>query len=162
MILKGKVWKFGSNIDTDVIIPGRYLRTFNPDDLSAHVMEGERSDFAPKVQKGDLIVGDWNFGCGSSREQAAIAIKNAGVDGIIAKSFARIFYRNSTNIGIPLLEAPGISKILNQGDEIEIDMENGFIIKEDGNKYEFKKLPPFMLNILEKGGLIEYLKDGNI
>ncbi|MDR3223934.1 MAG: 3-isopropylmalate dehydratase small subunit [Methanobrevibacter sp.] len=160
--MKGKVWKFGDDIDTDIIIPGRYLIHTDPKILSKHCMEGLDSQFYEKVNKGDIIVGGKNFGCGSSREHAPIAIQGAGIGAIIAESFARIFYRNSTNIGIPLLEAPGISKILNQGDEIGIDMENGFIIKEDGSKYKFKKLPPFMLNILEKGGLIEYLKDENI
>jgi 3-isopropylmalate/(R)-2-methylmalate dehydratase small subunit len=157
--MKGKVWKFGDDIDTDIIIPGRYLIHTDAKILSKHCMEGLDPKFYEKVNKGDVIVGGKNFGCGSSREHAPIAIKGLGISAIIAESFARIFYRNSTNIGIPLLEAPGISKVLSQGDEIEIDMENGFIIKDDGSKYEFKKLPTFMLDILEKGGLIQYLKE---
>ena len=158
-IIRGKTWIFGENIDTDVIIPGRYLRTFNPQDLADHVLEGERPDFTKNVQKGDVIVAGDNFGCGSSREQAPVAIKTAGVDAIVAKSFARIFYRNATNVGVPLLEAPGNSKIIEHGDEIEVDMDEGTITTENGEVVKFKKLPQFMLEILEKGGLIEYLKD---
>lgn len=157
--IKGKTWTFGKNIDTDVIIPGRYLRTFNPNDLAKHVLEGERPDFTANVAKGDIIVADENFGCGSSREQAPVAIKTAGVDAIVAKSFARIFYRNATNVGVPLLEAPGISKLVEQGEEIEVDMDNGTITSESGETITFKKLPPLMLEILGKGGLIEYLKE---
>ena len=103
--IKGKVWNFGDNIDTDVIIPGRYLRTFNPKDLAEHVLEGERADFTKNVKQGDLILAGENFGCGSSREQAPVAIKAAGVEAIIAKSFARIFYRNAINIGLPVVVA---------------------------------------------------------
>ncbi|MDR2873907.1 MAG: 3-isopropylmalate dehydratase small subunit [Methanobrevibacter sp.] len=157
--MKGKVWKFGDDIDTDIIIPGRYLIHTDPKILSKHCMEGLDSKFYEKVNKGDIIVGGKNFGCGSSREHAPIAIKGLGISAILAESFARIFYRNSTNIGISLLESPGISKVISQGDEIEIDMKNGFIITEKGNKYKFKELPSFMLNILEKGGLIQYLKE---
>ncbi|MDR1722004.1 MAG: 3-isopropylmalate dehydratase small subunit [Methanobrevibacter sp.] len=157
--MKGKVWKFGNDIDTDIIIPGRYLVHTDAETLSKHCMEGLDPEFYKKVSPGDIIVGGKNFGCGSSREHAPIAIAGAGIGAIIAESFARIFYRNATNVGIPLLEAPGISKVLNEGDEIEIDMENGYIIKSDGSKYKFKKLPPFMLEILEKGGLIKYLKE---
>ena len=157
--MKGKVWKFGDDIDTDIIIPGRYLVVTDPDKLAKHCMEGLDPDFYKKVNKGDFIVAGKNFGCGSSREHAPIALKGVGIGAVIAESFARIFYRNATNVGIPLLEAPGISKALEQGEEIEVDMENGFIISESGEKYEFKKLPLFMLDILEKGGLIEYLKE---
>ncbi|MDR2545399.1 MAG: 3-isopropylmalate dehydratase small subunit [Methanobrevibacter sp.] len=154
MILKGKVWKFGSNIDTDVIIPGRYLRTFNPDDLSAHVMEGERPDFTSKVQKGDIIVGDWNFGCGSSREQATIAIKNAGVDAVVAKSFARIFYRNAINIGLPVI----IADIdVNEGDVLDIDLKSGIIRNLTTDKsFKIKEFKDFLLNILLDGGLVNH------
>ena len=157
--MKGTAWKFGNDIDTDIIIPGRYLRTFNLDDLAAHVMEGISYDFAKEVKQGDIIVADSNFGCGSSREQAPVAIKGAGISAVIAESFARIFYRNATNVGVPLLEAPGISDLVSDGDEIEVDMDNGIIKAENENEITFKKLPPFMLEILEKGGLIEYLKD---
>ena len=157
--MKGKVWKFEDDIDTDVIIPGRYLVLTDPNKLAKHCMEGLDPDFYKKISKGDFIVAGKNFGCGSSREHAPIALKGAGIGAVIAESFARIFYRNATNVGIPLLEAPGISKALKQGEEIEVDMEKGLIISETEEKYEFKKLPQFMLDILEKGGLIEYLKD---
>ncbi len=126
-VIKGKTWTFGENIDTDVIIPGRYLRTFNPQDLADHVLEGERPDFTKNVKKGDIIVADENFGCGSSREQAPVAIKTAGVDAIVAKSFARIFYRNAINIGLPVIVCD-ISA--NDGDIISIDLSEGILTNE--------------------------------
>ena len=126
-IIKGKTWTFGENIDTDIIIPGRYLRTFNPKDLAEHVLEGERPDFTKNVQQGDIIVADENFGCGSSREQAPVAIQAAGVSAIIAKSFARIFYRNSINIGLPVIISDIEAK---DGDVISIDLSEGTIINE--------------------------------
>jgi len=157
--MKGKVWKFGDDIDTDIIIPGRYLVVTDPEKLAKHCMEGLDSDFYKKIDKGDFIVAGKNFGCGSSREHAPLALQGAGVGAVIAESFARIFYRNATNVGIPLLESPGISSALKEGEKIEVDMERGIIISESGNEYKFKKLPPFMLEILEKGGLIPYLKE---
>ena len=157
--MKGTAWKFGNDIDTDIIIPGRYLIYTDEERLSGHCMEGLDPDFSDKCQKGDFIVAGSNFGCGSSREHAPIAIKGAGVSCVIAESFARIFYRNATNVGVPLLEAPGITQLVNDGDKIEVDMEKGTITCENGESISFKKLPPFMLEILEKGGLIEYLKD---
>ncbi len=141
-MMEGKVWKFGDDIDTDIILPGRYLIY---------------TEFPNKVEKGDFIVAGKNFGCGSSREHAPIAIKGCGIQAVIAESFARIFYRNSTNVGLTLIEAPGISQYVKEGDKIEINMDNGVIIAGE-NKIEFKKLPPFMLGILEEGGLINYLK----
>jgi methanogen homoaconitase small subunit len=157
-IIKGKTWTFGKNIDTDVIIPGRYLRTFNPQDLADHVLEGERPDFTENVQKGDIIVADENFGCGSSREQAPVAIKTAGVDAIIAKSFARIFYRNAINIGLPVIVSDIEAK---DGDVTSIDLSKGEIINETtGKSDEFEPFKDFMLNILEDGGLVNHhLKD---
>ncbi|WP_409200138.1 3-isopropylmalate dehydratase small subunit [Methanobrevibacter sp. DSM 116169] len=157
--MKGKVWKFGNDIDTDIIIPGRYLIYTDEEKLAEHCMEGLDPDFNEKTNQGDFIVGGKNFGCGSSREHAPIALKAAGISAVIAESFARIFYRNATNLGLPLLEAPGISKEINEGEEIEIDLEKGVIISASGKEYEFKKLPPFMLEILENGGLIEYIKN---
>ena len=124
-------------------------------------MEGLDPDFKNKVSAGDFILGGTNFGCGSSREHAPIAIKGCGISAVIAESFARIFYRNATNVGVPLLEAPGIAQVIEDGEEIEVDMERGIIISESGKEYEFKKLPPFMLEILESGGLINYLKEKN-
>ena len=157
--MKGKVWKFGNDIDTDIIIPGRYLIYTDEERLAEHCMEGLNPDFNKKTNQGDFIVAGTNFGCGSSREHAPIALKGAGIEAVIAESFARIFYRNSTNLGLPLLEAPGISEVISNGETIEINMEKGIITSESGKEYPFKKLPPFMLEILESNGLIEYLKN---
>ncbi|MCI6930050.1 homoaconitase small subunit [Methanobrevibacter boviskoreani] len=155
--IQGRVWTFGENIDTDLIIPGRYLRTFNPKDLAEHVLEGERPDFTHNVKKGDVIVADENFGCGSSREQAPVAIKAAGVDAIIAKSFARIFYRNAINIGLPVIKAD-----IKASDEdiVSVDLSEGIIRNETtGEDVEFEPFKDFMLEILEDGGLVNhYLK----
>jgi len=126
--------------------------------LSQHCMEGLDDKFNEKCKKGDFIVAGKNFGCGSSREHAPIALKGVGVAAVIAESFARIFYRNATNVGVPLLEAPGITKFVENEEEIEVDMDNGIITSKKGETITFKKLPPFMLEILENGGLIEYLK----
>lgn len=155
--IQGKVWKFGDNIDTDVIIPGRYLRTFNLDDLAAHVMEGVDANFSKNVKRGDIIVADWNFGCGSSREQAPVALKHAGIAAIIAKSFARIFYRNAINIGLPVIIADIES---NKNDVLNIDLEEGTI--QNLNSKKTVKIQPFkkfMLDILKDEGLVShYLK----
>ena len=155
--IQGRVWTFGENIDTDLIIPGRYLRTFNPEDLAEHVLEGERPDFTHNVKKGDVIVADENFGCGSSREQAPVAIKAAGVDAIIAKSFARIFYRNAIIIGLPVIKAD-----IKASDEdiVSVDLSEGIIRNETtGEDVEFEPFKDFMLEILEDGGLVNhYLK----
>lgn len=156
--IKGRVWKFGENIDTDLIIPGRYLRTFNPEDLAEHVLEGERPDFTANVKKGDVIVADENFGCGSSREQAPVAIKTAGVDAIIAKSFARIFYRNAVNIGLPVITAD-----INAKDEdiLSVDLSEGILTNETtGETTEFEPFKEFMLDIIKDDGLVNhYLKN---
>ncbi len=156
--MEGRVWKFPDNIDTDIIIPGRYLVMKDPKKLSEHLMEGLDPEFPNKVKKGDFIVAGENFGCGSSREHAPLAIKGAGIAAVIAESFARIFYRNAINLGSPLKEAPGISKHLKTGDRIEIDLENG-LIKKGGEEFKFKGLPKFMVEILDSGGLIPYLKE---
>ena len=157
--MKGTAWKFGNDIDTDIIVPGRYLIYTDEDTLASHCMEGLDADFNRKCKKGDFIVAGTNFGCGSSREHAPIALKGIGVSAVIAESFARIFYRNATNVGVPLLEAPGITEIIENGEEIEVDMNEGTITASNGEKITFKKLPPFMLEILNQGGLIEYLKN---
>lgn len=156
--IKGKTWTFGENIDTDVIIPGRYLRTFNPQDLACHVLEGERPDFTKNVQKGDIIVADENFGCGSSREQAPVAIKTAGVDAIVAKSFARIFYRNAINIGLPVIVSDIEAK---DGDILKIDLASGILVNETtGVETNFEPFKEFMLDILNDEGLVNhYLKN---
>lgn len=156
--MKGRVWKFGDNIDTDIIIPGRYLRTFNPNDLAEHVLEGERADFTNNVKKGDMILANENFGCGSSREQAPLAIKTAGVSAIIAKSFARIFYRNAINIGLPVIKADVIA---NDGDILSVNLEKGLIKNETTDKnFEIEPFKDFMLEILSDGGIVNhYLKE---
>jgi methanogen homoaconitase small subunit len=155
--IEGKVWKFGDNIDTDVIIPGRYLRTFSLDDLASHVMEGVDPNFAKNVQNGDIIVADWNFGCGSSREQAPVALKHAGVSAIVAKSFARIFYRNAINIGLPVIVADVDAK---NEDILKISLDEGIIENLTTNKtFKIEPFKKFMLDILKNEGLVShYLK----
>jgi len=158
--MKGKVWKFGDDVDTDIIIPGRYLVLRDEKELAACVMEGCDPDFSKKVSEGDIIVAGKNFGCGSSREHAPIAIKGAGVAAVVAESFARIFYRNSINIGLPLIEAKEVSKHVSEGDIINIDVDGGILKDLDtGEEFEIKPLPEFMLGIMNEGGLINYLKN---
>jgi len=159
MILKGRVWKFGDNIDTDAIIPARYLNTSDPDELAKHLMEDADKDFPSKMKKGDMIIAEANFGCGSSREHAPIAIKAAGIQGVVAKSFARIFYRNSFNIGLPIFESEEASEKISEGDEIEVDADNG-IIKNltKGEEYPANPIPPFMQELISEGGLIEWTR----
>ena len=157
--MKGTAWKFGNDIDTDIILPGRYLIYTDEERLSQHCMEGLDAELNEKCKKGDFIVAGRNFGCGSSREHAPIALKGVGISAVIAESFARLFYRNATNVGVPLLEAPGITQLVNDGEEIDVDMGKGIITSANGESINFKKLPPFMLEILEQGGLIEYLKN---
>jgi 3-isopropylmalate/(R)-2-methylmalate dehydratase small subunit len=162
----GKVWKFGDNIDTDVIIPARYLNTSEPAELAKHVMEDIDPSFSSKVEPGDIIVAGENFGSGSSREHAPIALKAAGVGAVIAKSFARIFYRNSFNMGLPIFELPEADRI-EEGDRVEIDMEKGVIRNlTKGEEYRFTPIPPFMQQLIDAGGLIKYaqklLKEGKI
>jgi methanogen homoaconitase small subunit len=155
--LEGKVWKFRDSIDTDVIIPGRYLRAFDLDELSAHVMEAEDPLFAENVEPGDMIVAGWNFGCGSSREQAPVALKHAGISIIIAKSFARIFYRNSINVGLPVVVADVEAE---KGELLCVNLEDGFIKnKSTGKTFKIQPFKRFMLEILQDGGLVNhYLK----
>jgi 3-isopropylmalate/(R)-2-methylmalate dehydratase small subunit len=159
MILKGRVWKFGRDIDTDAIIPARYLNTSDSKELAKHVMEDADEDFPNKVKVGDMIIADENFGCGSSREHAPIAIKEAGIQGVVAKSFARIFYRNCFNIGLPIFESVEASEKITEGDEIEVDADSG-IIKNvtKGEEYTAKPIPPFMQELIAAGGLIEWTK----
>ena len=149
-----KKYLISDNIDTDLIIPGRYLRTFNPQDLADNVLEGERPDFTRNVKKGDIIVAGENFGCGSSREQAPVAIKTSGVDAIIAKSFARIFYRNAVNIGLPVIKSNIKAK---DEDILLVDLSSGIITNETtGESQEFEPFKDFMLEILEDGGLVNH------
>ena len=159
-MLKGKVWKYGDNVDTDVIIPARYLNTTKAEELAKHCMEDIDSGFASSVQSGDIMVGGWNFGCGSSREHAPIAIQASGISCVIAASFARIFYRNSINIGFPILECPKASEAVRNGDIVSVDTKTGIITDETtGETFEAKAFPPFIDNIIEKGGLLPYLKE---
>lgn len=159
MLIKGKTWRFGNNIDTDVIIPARYLNTADPHELAKHIMEGIDSDFAHKVKQGDIIVAGKNFGCGSSREHAPIAIKAAGIHAVIAKSFARIFYRNAFNIGLPIFESAEGSEKITGADEIEIDADKGTIRNlSTHEEYKANPIPPFMQELIDAGGLIEWTK----
>jgi methanogen homoaconitase small subunit len=153
--MEGKVWKFRDHIDTDVITPGRYLRTFSLDELSSHVMEGENPEFAKNVEKGDIIVAGINFGCGSSREQAPVAIKHLGISAVIAPSFARIFYRNAINIGLPVIVADMEAE---EGDRLRILLEAGLIENlTTGEKFQIQPFQKFMLEILQDGGLVNHL-----
>lgn len=157
MILKGKAWKYGDDINTDLIIPARYLNTSDPNELAKHCMEDEDPEFPKKVAKGDFIVAGKNFGCGSSREHAPISIKASGVSAVIAKSFARIFYRNAFNMGLLILECNEADDI-STGDELEVDTEKGVIKNLTKNKsYQIKPIPPFMEELLASGGLMEYV-----
>lgn len=154
----GRAWKFGDDIDTDVIIPGKYLVFNEPEELAKHAFENVRKDFASKVKKGDFIVGGRNFGCGSSREHAVLALKGLGVSAVIAKSFARIFFRNAINTGLLVIECSETDKI-NEGDEIELNLGNGEILNlTKGEKYKIKEMPEFLLKIVESGGLINYCR----
>lgn len=155
MKAQGIVHKYGSNVDTDVIIPARYLNTADHQELAAHCMEDIDKEFVHKVKQGDLIVADNNFGCGSSREHAPIAIKTAGISCVIAKSFARIFYRNAINIGLPILECPQASDGIRDGDEVSVDFNTGVITNlTTGERYQAESFPPFIQNIIAKGGLL--------
>ncbi|RMG61019.1 MAG: 3-isopropylmalate dehydratase small subunit [Deltaproteobacteria bacterium] len=157
MEIKGRVWKFGDDVDTDVIIPARYLNTSDPEELAKHCMEDLDPEFASKVKPGDIIVAGKNFGCGSSREHAPIAIKGAGVAAVIARSFARIFYRNSFNTGLLILEAPEAVDRIEEGDELVIDVAKGEIRNvTKGETYTVKPIPPFMRELIEAGGLMPY------
>ena len=160
MEFKGRVLKYGDNIDTDVIIPARYLNTTNPEELAKHCMEDLDKEFINKVSKGDILVVGENFGCGSSREHAPIAIKATGISCIIAKSFAHIFYRNSINIGLPIFECKEIFQETDEGDILEVDANSGTIINLSSNKrYYFKPFPDFIKKIIESGGLINWTKE---
>ncbi|MDD4775127.1 MAG: 3-isopropylmalate dehydratase small subunit [Syntrophomonas sp.] len=160
MKFTGKAYKFGSNIDTDAIIPARYLTTFDPAELARHCMEDADPEFPFKVKPGDMIVADKNFGCGSSREHAPIAIKGAGIACVVADSFARIFYRNAINIGLPILESPQAAAAIQEGDQIEVDLESGQILNlRSGEVYQATPFPEFMQEIMARGGLINYVKE---
>ncbi|WP_294405377.1 3-isopropylmalate dehydratase small subunit [uncultured Clostridium sp.] len=160
MSVKGRVFKYGDNVDTDVIIPARYLNTSDAKELAAHCMEDIDTEFVKKVQPGDIIVANKNFGCGSSREHAPLAIKTAGVSCVIASTFARIFYRNSINIGLPILECDEAVKNIDAGDELEVDFKSGLIKNLTKNQqYQGEGFPEFMQKIIDNDGLIGYIKN---
>ena len=159
MKIKGPAIKFGNNIDTDVILPGQFMTLVDPYELAKHALAGLDSAFPEKAKKGVIVIGGKNFGCGSSREQAPLALKYAGVKCVLAESFARIFYRNAINIGLPVIECPGISNNVETGDEIAVDVEAGKIENVSrGKSFQVDKLPPFIIEILADGGLIENLR----
>lgn len=157
---KGTVFKYKDNVDTDVIIPARYLNTPNAKELASHCMEDIDTSFVQKVQSGDIMVAGWNFGCGSSREHAPLAIKTCGISVVIAKSFARIFYRNAINIGLPILECEEAADQIQAGDEVTVDFNTGIITDLTQNKeWQAQPFPPFIQNIIDKGGLMASLKE---
>ena len=155
----GTVFKYGDNVDTDVIIPARYLNAPSPSELAKHCMEDIDPTFPQRVNPGDIMVGGWNFGCGSSREHAPIAIEACGVSCVIAASFARIFYRNAINIGFPILECPEAAQAIENGDKVTVDFATGVITDETtGKTFQAAPFPAFIQNIIQKGGLLPYLK----
>lgn len=159
MILRGKAHKYGKNVDTDVIIPGRYCNLIEPAELGKHALEDLDSGFVKKVKPGDLIVAETNFGCGSSREVAAVALKAAGVAGVVAKSFARIFYRNCINTGLPIFECPEGVDGINDGDQITVDANSGVIVDETtGREFKATQFPKFMQDLIANGGLLKYVE----
>ena len=163
MNFQGKVLKYGDNVDTDVIIPARYLNTIDKKELATHCMEDIDKDFVNKVQSGDIMVAGFNFGCGSSREHAPIVIKESGISLVIAKSFARIFYRNAINIGLAILECPEAAKEIAEGDVVEADLDAGIIYnRTSGKQYATQPFPPFIQKIITNGGLVESIRNGSI
>ena len=159
MSIRGKIWKFGNDVDTDVIIPARYLNTSDPDELARHCMEDADPAFTRNIRPGDIILAGKNFGCGSSREHAPIAIKGARIGLVIAESFARIFYRNAFNIGLPILESAPAAVEIQAGDEVEVDIETGAIMDHTTRKhYQAKAIAPFMRELLAAGGLVPYVR----
>ncbi len=162
MKFTGTVIKYGDNVDTDVIIPARYLNTIDVNELASHCMEDIDKDFHKKIKAGDIMVAGLNFGCGSSREHAPIAIKASGISLVIAKSFARIFYRNSINIGLAILECPEAAEAIENGHEVEADMDTGVILdKTTGQSFKTAPFPPFIQKMIENGGLVESIKKGD-
>ena len=154
----GHVFKYGDNVDTDVIIPARYLNSFDPQELASHAMVDIDQEFAGKVQPGDIIVARKNFGCGSSREHAPLCLKTAGVSCVIADTFARIFYRNAINIGLPIIECPEAAEGIDAGDQVEIDFDSGRIYnRTKGTEFQGQAFPPFMQELISAGGLVNYI-----
>ena len=163
MKMTGSVIKYGDNIDTDVIIPARYLNTSDHKELASHCMEDIDTTFTSRVKDGDIMVGGWNFGCGSSREHAPIAIKASGISLVVAKSFARIFYRNAINIGLAIVESPEAADAIAEGDTVTADLDNGILHDETtGKDYTIEPFPAFIQTIIENGGLVQSIKNGSI
>jgi len=163
MKIEGKVWRFQDHVDTDLIIPARYLNVSDGKELAAHCFADIRPDFAEGVHEGDVLVAGKNFGCGSSREHAPLAIRETGIRAVIAESFARIFYRNAFNIGLPLLEAPEAVQALKEGDRVAVDLGAGTIqILEEGETFQAQPVPPFMQDLIQAGGLVPYLRERRI
>jgi len=159
MIFEGKAHKYGRDVDTDVIIPARYLNTHDPDELASHCMQDIDKDFMTRVEPGDIIVAEENFGCGSSREQAPVAIKAAGVSCVVAASFARIFYRNAINIGLPILVCPEAARDVRSGDHLRVDLDKGEVVNLTREKtYQADRFPEFMQEIVAAGGLMQHVK----
>lgn len=160
---KGTVIKYGDNVDTDVIIPARYLNSSDPKELATHCMEDIDADFVKRMKPGDIMVAQKNFGCGSSREHAPIAIKACGISCVIAETFARIFYRNSINIGLPIIECPEAVAGINEGDEVEVDFDSGIITNITTNtSFKGQPFPAFMQKIIDSEGLVNYINNGNM
>ncbi|MCU0851801.1 MAG: 3-isopropylmalate dehydratase small subunit [Thermoplasmata archaeon] len=161
MAFRGRVWKFGDDVNTDLIIPGRYLDNYDPAHLAAHVMEGASRQFAGRVRRGDFVVAGRNFGCGSSREQAVIALKHAGVSAVVAKSFARIFYRNAVNLALPVVVSPEAFAVFEEGEAAELDMSANRFVSYDGLRVAaIEPMPPHLREILDAGGLVPFVKAG--
>ncbi len=158
MRIKGRAWNYGDDVNTDYILPGIYLELTDPAEMARHAMEGIDPQFSKKVHKGDVVVGGRNFGLGSSREHAPMALKAAGVGAVVAESFARIYYRNSFNLGLPALECPDVSRLVKTGDAVEIDTDAGTVTVNGSRSLRFKPVPEFMQSILDAGGLREYIK----
>jgi 3-isopropylmalate/(R)-2-methylmalate dehydratase small subunit len=158
-MIRGRAWNYGDDVNTDFILPGIYLELTDPDEMGRHAMEGIDPEFSKKVRPGDVVVGGRNFGLGSSREHAPIALKHSGVAAVIAEGYARIFYRNATNLGLPALECPNASKEIKTGDTVEVALDKGTIIVNGTKTLSFVPVPEFMMEILAAGGLREYIKN---
>jgi len=159
MTIRGRAWTFGDDADTDIIIPARYLTTTDPAELASHCMEPVSPDFPKQVRPGDIVVGGKNFGCGSSREHAPVALKGCGVAAVIAPTFARIFYRNAFNVGLPAIESAAAAAAIRAGDDVEVDLAGGEIRNHTrGERYAFQAIPPFMMELVASGGLMGWLK----
>jgi 3-isopropylmalate/(R)-2-methylmalate dehydratase small subunit len=158
MTLKGKIWKVGDSVDTDMILPGQYLSLVGPKELAEHCMEGIEPNWAARLNPGDILIAGKNFGCGSSREHAPLAMKGCGLGCVVAESFGAIFYRNAINVGLPVVEVPGIAGLFAEGEKISVDIIKGRVINESsGQEFEFSPMPEIILEILTAGGLLEYI-----